>query len=94
MKAEISATNPPASAAAWKPPGVGHDGSDWVQLKSGEWLRGELKYVQNKKVEFDSDEMEEQTLKLKDVSKLYSAHRVFTQFENEKPAYGRVSDQQ
>ena len=86
----ILATNMPASMASWKPPGVGHDGSDWVQLKSGEWLRGELKYVQNKKVEFDSDEMDEQTLKLKDVSKLYSAHRVFTQFENEKPAYGRV----
>jgi hypothetical protein len=83
-------TNAPTNTIAWKPPGVGTDGSDWVQLKSGEWLRGQLKYVQKKEVEFDSDEMDEQTLKLKDVSKLYTAHRVFTQFEDQKPAYGRV----
>ncbi|MDD5141606.1 MAG: DUF481 domain-containing protein [Verrucomicrobiales bacterium] len=84
------ATNTPTNTVSWKPPGVGHDGSDWVQLKSGEWLRGQLKYVQNKEVEFDSDELDQQTLKLKDVSKLYSAHRMFTQFEDQKPAYGRV----
>jgi hypothetical protein len=83
-------TNTPTNTIVWKPPGVGHDGSDWVQLKSGEWLRGELKYIQNKEVEFDSDEMDQQTLKLKDVSKLYTAHRVFTQFVNQEPVYGMV----
>lgn len=83
-------TNAPTNVIAWKPPGVGVDGSDWVQLKSGEWLRGQLKYIQKKEVEFDSDEMDEQTLKLKDVSKLYTARRVFTQFEDQPPAYGRV----
>lgn len=76
--------------ASWTPPGVGTDGADWVELKSGEWLRGELKYVQDKDVEFDSDEMEMQTLKLKDVRRLYTAHGVFTQFENQKPSYGTV----
>ncbi len=84
------ATNAPTNAISWKPPGVGRDGSDWVQLKSGEWLRGDLKYIQNKEVEFDSDELDQQTLKLKDVSRLYTAHRVFTQFENQRPAYGTV----
>ena len=86
------ATNAPAttSTLAWKPPGVEIDGSDWVRLKSGEWLRGELKYIQNKEVEFDSDEMDQQTLKLKDVSQVYTAHRVFTQFEDRSPAYGKV----
>ena len=88
--ASVAVTDAPTSTISWKPPGVGQDGSDWVQLKSGEWLRGQLKYVQKKEVEFDSDEMDEQTLKLKDVSKLYTAHRVFTQFEDHKPAYGRV----
>lgn len=88
--AALITTNAPASPLAWKPPGVGTDGSDWVQLKSGEWLRGQLKYVQKKEVEFDSDEMDEQTLKLKDVRQLYTAHRMFTQFENQEPAYGTV----
>ncbi len=94
----VATTNLPATLNAqtstlnsgWKPPGVGTDGSDWVRLKSGEWLRGDLKYIQNKEVEFDSEEMEIQTLKLKDVSQVYTAHRVFTQFENRQPAYGKV----
>jgi len=81
----------PTNPVAWKPPGVGTDGSDWVRLKSGEWLRGELKYIQNKEVEFDSDEMDQQTLKLKDVSQVFTAHRVFAQFEDRPPAYGKVA---
>ena len=90
--ASVAITNSsvPTSAVTWKPPGVGTDGSDWVRLKSGEWLKGDLKYIQNKEVEFDSDEMDQQTLKLKDVSEVYTAHRVFTQFENREPAYGQV----
>ena len=95
LERNVSATNNVVTAATapatdWKPPGVGTDGSDWVQLKSGEWLRGELKYIQNKEVEFDSDEMELQTLKLKDVSKIYTAHRVYTQFIGQKPVLGQV----
>ncbi len=86
----VVATKTQTNTAAWKPPGVGTDKADWVELKSGEWLRGELKYIQNKEVEFDSDEMDLQTLKLKDVRRVYTAHRVFTQFEYRKPVYGKV----
>ncbi len=78
------------NAISWKPPGVGQGKWDWVQLKSGEWLKGDLKYVQNKEVEFDSDELEMLTLKLKDVRELYTAHRVFTRFDNGQPIYGSV----
>jgi hypothetical protein len=85
-----SAASAPTNTVAWQPPGVGTDGSDWVRLKSGEWLRGDLKYIQNKEVEFDSDEMDQQTLKLRDVSHVYTAHNVFTQFGNLPPAYGQV----
>jgi hypothetical protein len=88
--ASAVATNAPTNSLSWKPPGVGNDGSDWVQLKSGEWLRGQLKYIQNKEVEFDSDEMNQQTLDLKDVSKVFTAQRVFTKFEDMDPAYGKV----
>ena len=83
------ATNAPVSAA-WRPPGVGRDGSDWVQLRSGEWLKGQLRYIQNKEVGFDSDEMDEQILKLKNVSKVYSAQPMFTQFADQPSVYGRV----
>lgn len=31
---------------------------DWIQLKSGEWLKGELRVMYNYSLEFDSDELE------------------------------------
>ena len=43
----ISTNRPPPTTStnmAWVPPGVGQDDADWVPaLKSGEWLRGQLK---------------------------------------------------
>jgi putative salt-induced outer membrane protein YdiY len=84
-------TKPPsATNLLWLPPGVGQDGADWIQLKSGEWLRGELKYIQEKDVEFDSDELEEQSLKLKDIRQLYTAHRMLTRFEGQESVHGAV----
>lgn len=74
----------------WKPPGVGTDGSDWVQLKSGEWLRGDLKYIQQKEVEFDSDEMDQQTIKLKDISLAFTAHGMFAQFAGRPSVFGKI----
>ncbi len=78
------------SSMEWVPPGIGHDGFDWIQLKSGEWLKGRLKYVQEKNVEFDSDELEEMTLKLKDVRKIYTAKPMYTKFEGREPVHGTV----
>lgn len=86
----MATPNAATNTAAWKPPGVGNDGADWVQLTSGEWLRGQLKYIQNKEVEFESDEMDEQTLKLEDVSQVFTTHRVYTKFDGLEPAYGKV----
>jgi putative salt-induced outer membrane protein YdiY len=80
-----------ASNAAWRPPGAGHDGADWVQLKSGEWLRGELNYVQDKKVQFNSDELEDLSIDLKDIRQLYSGKAMFTKFEGEEQVYGTVA---
>jgi hypothetical protein len=74
----------------WRPPGVGQDKSDWIQLKSGEWLRGQIQYIQEKEVVFDSDELEEQTFKLKDVRRLYSADAMFARFEGREPVLGKI----
>ncbi len=84
-----------ASAASvtnldWQPPSVGKDGSDWIQLKSGEWLRGRLDYVQERKVQFDSDELEELTFELKDVRQIYAAKPLFTKFHGRDRIYGTV----
>jgi putative salt-induced outer membrane protein YdiY len=77
--------------AAWQPPTLGKDGFDWIQLKSGEWLKGHLNYVQDKNVQFESDELEDLSLKLKDIWRLHSAKPLYTKFDGREQVYGTVS---
>ena len=43
---------------------------DWIQLTSGEWLKGEFKVLYDYKLEFDSDELELLTFDLEDVKQI------------------------
>ena len=43
------------------------DNYDWVQLNSGEWLKGEIKVLYNEEMEFDSDELDLLTIDLEDI---------------------------
>jgi putative salt-induced outer membrane protein YdiY len=93
---QASTTSAPATNAAastnlaWLPPGVGLGDSDWIQLKSGEWLKGRLRYVQGRKVEFDSDELKDQSLDLKNVRQVYPANPLFIKFNDRDQIYGKV----
>ena len=87
---QLSTNTPPTSALSWLPPAIGHDTEDWIQLKSGEWLRGRLKYIQQRKVQFDSDELEDFSLDLKDVRQVYPANPLFTKFDGRDQIYGTV----
>jgi putative salt-induced outer membrane protein YdiY len=64
---------------SWVPP---EDDFDWVQLKSGEWLKGKLKAMQDQVLEFDSEEMELQTFDWKDIRQLRSSHANEMLFES------------
>jgi len=89
--AALSTPNPQTPTSFnWLPPAIGHDQEDWIQLKSGEWLRGRLYYVQQRKVKFDSDEMEDLSLDLKDVRKIYPANPLFAKFNGREQIYGQV----
>jgi putative salt-induced outer membrane protein YdiY len=73
-----TATNAPVATAAtnapatwrwfWqrKPP-ADDVSADWIQLKSGEWLRGRLYGMQNRKLEFESDELDDLEFDWKDI---------------------------
>jgi putative salt-induced outer membrane protein YdiY len=52
---------------SWVPP---PDTFDWVQLKSGEWLKGTAKAMQDDELEFDSEEVDEDTFDWKDIRQL------------------------
>lgn len=45
---------------------------DWLKLTSDEWLKGDIIAMYDEELEFDSDELGMQTIKLKDVAELRS----------------------
>jgi putative salt-induced outer membrane protein YdiY len=63
------AATPALPDLAWVPP---EDGFDWIQLKSGEWLKGSIKAMQERKLEFDSDELKLLSFDWKDIRQLRS----------------------
>lgn len=60
-----------AGSSDWAPPA---DGFDWIQLKSGEWLKGSIRALQDRKLDFDSEELDELTFDWKDIRQVRSAH--------------------
>jgi len=58
---------------AWVPP---EDQYDWIQLKSGEWLKGRIKGMQNRKLDFDSVELHDLTFDWDDIRQVRSAGRL------------------
>lgn len=66
---------PPKMPHAESPPPYDPDQYDWIRLTSGEWLKGELLSMRNRKIEFDSDEMDEQNFDWEDVAELRSSRQ-------------------
>lgn len=56
-------------ALSWVPPA---DSFDWIQLKSGEWLKGRLKAMQDRHLDFYSEELKELTFEWKDIRQVRS----------------------
>jgi hypothetical protein len=62
-------------ADPWKPPDPKVDRYDWIQLSSGEWLKGTVERMRGDEFEFDSDELDDQTFDWEDVVQLRSPRR-------------------
>jgi putative salt-induced outer membrane protein YdiY len=65
---------PPAGAPAvvpgfypWSGLRADQDTFDWIQLKSGEWLKGKIKGMQEYNLDFDSEKLDQLTFKWDDV---------------------------
>ena len=67
--------NTPSGSPSWVPPSALPKSFDWIQLTSGEWLKGNLKVLYNKKLEFDSDELDLLELDWEDVKQV-RGHRL------------------
>lgn len=57
------------------------DSHDWIQTKSGEWFKGEIKALYDKKLEFHSDEIGHHTFKFKHITQIKSHHVISVYIE-------------
>lgn len=67
-----------ASHQPWWRPGLlkSKQGADWIQLTSGEWLRGRLNGMDDFTVDFESDKLHELTIDWKDVLRIHAPQAV------------------
>jgi hypothetical protein len=64
--------------------------ADWIQLKSGEWLRGRIIAMQDFKLEFYSDELKKLTIKWRNVKYIKSSAPYKLRFEDQTKAAGAI----
>ncbi|MCK4674746.1 MAG: DUF481 domain-containing protein [Gammaproteobacteria bacterium] len=76
-----------ASSKPWLPAAKEFD---WVQLTSGEWLKGEIKSMYNDSLEFDSDKLDLLNIDWEDVKYLKSYRPSNVNVENVEPLTGSL----
>ena len=72
----------PDNADAWKAFVPPPDQYDWVQLKSGEWLKGEIKVLYDDVLEFDSDELDLLKIDMEDVKRIIGSGTKIVRLED------------
>jgi putative salt-induced outer membrane protein YdiY len=78
----------PDSEPSWQPPVPDAKEHDWIRLKSGEWLKGDVDRLRSDELTFDSDELDELDFDWDDVMELRSP-RIYTYvFERRVVAVG------
>lgn len=74
----------------WQPTST-YDGKfDWVQMTSGEWLKGEIIVMYDEDLEFDSDEFDELTLGWDDIAQIHTSQIMNVGLTGRREAVGRL----
>jgi hypothetical protein len=74
----------------YKPPQPSTGLSDWIQFKNGEWLKGEIKDLQDESFSFESDELDSLQLDWEDIHTVYSQKQHTCVFEDNTSVLGRI----
>ena len=74
----------------WQPPPPMPDDFDWIQLTSGEWLKGEIIAMYDESLEFDSAELDELSLDWGDIKEVRSAGTMQLGFLDDVVATGQL----
>jgi putative salt-induced outer membrane protein YdiY len=72
---------------SWVPP---EDSFDWIQLKSGEWLKGTFKALQERELDFDSEELDFLSFDAEKIRQLRTANPVQIKLISGEVYSGRV----
>lgn len=64
---------------------------DWLQLTSGEWLKGEIKGMYDESLEFDSDELDLLSIDWEDVRQLKSSSPINMNIEGDGTVIGQLN---
>ena len=81
----------PAEPVTWLPGGPKPKKFDWLELTSGEWLKGELKALYNKKLEFDSEELDLLSFDWEDIKQVRGHHIHSVYLDNGATVVGILS---
>ena len=75
---------------SWQPQPPMPDTFDWIQLTSGEWLKGKITAMYEEKLEFDSKELDELTIDWEDIKEIRSAGTMQIGFQQDVVATGQL----
>ena len=75
---------------SWQPPPPMPDKFDWIQLTSGEWLKGKIIAMYDEELEFDSKELDELTIDWEDIKEIRSAGTMQIGFLHDVIATGQL----
>jgi len=77
--------------AEWKPPAPKPDEKyDWIELTSGEWLKGDFRYMYDESVEFDSDKLGVLTIDWDDIKQIRFANYMGVRLDDRTVQYGKM----
>lgn len=76
-------TEKSVTVASWESAAPIPDKFDWIQLTSGEWLKGELNVLYDNVLEFDSDELDLLQLDWEDIKQVLGHQPHSVQFEGD-----------
>ena len=81
-------TNSTLPDLSWVPP---TDNFDWIQLNTGEWLKGRIKAMQDRSLEFFSEKLSDVTFDWKDIRQVRSPRTIDVLFVDGKNVSGSVT---
>jgi putative salt-induced outer membrane protein YdiY len=84
----VSGLRPTNQFLPWNSGSARAQAFDWIQLKSGEWLAGRIKSLQEEKLEFDSEELDLLKFEWKNIRMARSARLNSIRIENLKAVDG------